>query len=71
MNDHYGDLTLTTEQIQARLNLVPEHSQSIAVLQQAITAFVTSEQVQTLLYLGGGESQISILIIHDFLFFSY
>ena len=49
MNDHYGDLTLTTEQIQARLNLVPEHSQSIAVLQQAITAFVTSEQVQTLI----------------------
>ena len=46
---NYGDLTLTTEQIQARLNLVPEHSQAIATLQQAITAFVTSEQVQTLI----------------------
>ena len=49
MNNQYGDLTLTTEQIQARLNLVPEHSQAIAALQQAITAFVTSEQVQTLI----------------------
>ena len=46
---NYGDLTLTTEQIQARLDLVPEHSQAIAALQQAITAFVTSEQVQTLI----------------------
>ena len=45
MNNQYGDLNLTTEQIQARLNLVPEHSQAIATLQQAITVFVTSEQV--------------------------
>jgi hypothetical protein len=49
MNTQYGDLTLTTAQIQERLNLVPEHSQAIAALQQAITAFVTSEQVQTLI----------------------
>ena len=49
MNNQYGDLTLTTAQIQERLNLVPEHSQALAALQQAITAFVTSEQVQTLI----------------------
>ena len=49
MNNQYGDLTLTTAQIQERLNLVPEHSQAIAALQQAITAFVNSEQVQTLI----------------------
>lgn len=49
MDTQYGDLTLTTAQIQERLNLVPEHSQSIAALQQVITAFVTSEQVQTLI----------------------
>ena len=49
MNNQYGDLTLTTAQIQERLNLVPEHSQAIAALQQAITAFVTSEQVQTII----------------------
>ena len=49
METQYGDLTLTTAQIQERLNLVPEHSQSIAALQQAILAFVTSEQVQTLI----------------------
>ncbi len=49
METQYGDLTLTTAQIQERLNLVPEHSQAIAALQQAITAFVTSEQVQTLI----------------------
>lgn len=49
METQYGDLTLTTAQIQERLNLVPEHSQAIAALQQAITAFVTSEQVQTII----------------------
>ena len=49
MNNQYGDLTLTTEQIQARLDLIPEHSQAITALQQAITAFVTSEQVQQLI----------------------
>ena len=49
MDNQYGDLTLTTAQIQERLNLVPEHSQALAVLQQAITAFVTSEQVQTII----------------------
>ena len=49
METQYGDLTLTTAQIQERLNLVPEHSQALAALQQAITAFVTSEQVQTLI----------------------
>ena len=49
MNNQYGDLTLTTAQIQERLNLIPEHSQALAALQQAITAFVTSEQVQTLI----------------------
>ena len=49
MNNQYGDLTLTTAQIQERLNLVPEHSQVLAALQQAITAFVTSEQVQALI----------------------
>ena len=49
MNNQYGDLTLTTAQIQERLNLVPEHSQAIAALQQSITAFVNSEQVQTLI----------------------
>lgn len=49
METQYGDLTLTTAQIQERLNLVPEHSQAITVLQQAITAFVTSEQVQALI----------------------
>lgn len=45
----YGDLTLTTEQIQARLNLVPEHASAIAALQQAITAFLNTEQVQNLI----------------------
>lgn len=49
METQYGDFTLTTAQIQERLNLVPEHSQAIAALQQAITAFVNSEQVQTLI----------------------
>ena len=49
METQYGDLTLTTAQIQERLNLVPEHSQAIAALQQAVLAFVTSEQVQTLI----------------------
>ncbi len=49
MDTQYGDLTLTTAQIQERLNLVPEHSQAISALQQAILAFVTSEQVQTLI----------------------
>lgn len=49
MDTQYGDLTLTTAQIQERLNLVPEHSQALVALQQAITAFVTSEQVQTLI----------------------
>lgn len=45
----FGDLTLTTPQIQERLNLVPEHSTAIADLQEAIKAFVNSEQVQTLI----------------------
>lgn len=49
MDTQYGDLTLTTAQIQERLNLIPEHSQALVALQQAITAFVTSEQVQTLI----------------------
>lgn len=49
MDNQYGDLNLTTAQIQERLNLVPEHSQALGALQQAITAFVTSEQVQTLI----------------------
>lgn len=42
----YGDLTLTTAQIQERLNQVPENKQAIADLQEAIKAFVNSEQVQ-------------------------
>jgi len=49
METQYGDFTLTTAQMQERLNLVPEHSQAIAALQQAILAFVTSEQVQMLI----------------------
>ena len=43
------DLTLTGEQVQQRLNLVPQHAEAIAALQEAIQAFVNSEQVQTLI----------------------
>ena len=43
------DLTLTGEQVQQRLNLVPQHDEAIAALQEAIQAFVNSEQVQTLI----------------------
>ena len=43
------DLTLTGEQVQQRLNLVPQHAEAIAALQEAIKAFVNSEQVQTLI----------------------
>ena len=39
--------TLTGQQIEARLQLVPDHSQDIASLQEAIKAFVNSEQMQT------------------------
>ena len=41
--------TLTGQQVQERLNLVPEHSSAIAALQQAITAFLNTEQVQSLI----------------------
>ena len=43
------DLTLTGEQVQQRLNLVPQHADAIAAIQEAIQAFVNSEQVQTLI----------------------
>lgn len=43
------DLTLTGEQVQQRLNLVPQHAEAIAALQEAIKAFVNSEQVQVLI----------------------
>ena len=43
------DLTLTGEQVQQRLNLVPQHAEAIAAIQEAIKAFVNSEQVQTLI----------------------
>ena len=43
------DLTLTGEQVQQRLNLVPQHAEAIAAIQEAIEAFVNSEQVQTLI----------------------
>ena len=43
------DLTLTGEQVQQRLNLVPQHAEAIAAIQEAIQAFVNSEQVQTLI----------------------
>ena len=43
------DLTLTGEQVQQRLNLVPQHDEAIAAIQEAIKAFVNSEQVQTLI----------------------
>ena len=43
------DLTLTGEQVQQRLNLVPQHAEAIAALQEAIQAFVNSEQVQALI----------------------
>ena len=45
----YGDLTLTTQQIQTRLNQVPTNTEAIAALQQAITAFLNTEQVQALI----------------------
>ena len=45
----YGDLTLTTEQIQARLNQVPNNTDAISALQQAITAFLNQSQVQQLI----------------------
>ena len=40
------DLTLTGEQVQQRLNLVPQHAEAIAAIQEAIKAFVNLEQVQ-------------------------
>ena len=43
------DLNLTGEQVQQRLNLVPQHAEAIAAIQEAIKAFVNSEQVQTLI----------------------
>lgn len=43
------DLTLTGEQVQQRLNLVPQHAEAIAAIQEAIKAFVNSEQVQALI----------------------
>ena len=43
------DLTLTGEQVQQRLNLVPQHADAIAAIQEAIKAFVNSEQVQTII----------------------
>ena len=39
--------TLTGSQIEERLQLVPKNSQNIALLQEAIKAFVSSEQMQT------------------------
>ena len=38
--------TLTGSQIEERLQLVPKNSQNIALLQEAIKAFVSSEQMQ-------------------------
>lgn len=43
------DLTLTGEQVQQRLNLVPQHAEAITAIQEAIKAFVNSEQVQALI----------------------
>ena len=39
--------TLTGSQIEERLQLVPKHSQDIELMQEAIKAFVSSEQMQT------------------------
>lgn len=41
--------TLTGQQVQERLDLVPAHATAIAALQEAIKAFVSSEQVQQLI----------------------
>lgn len=49
MNEQGYQSTLTGAQIQERLNLVPEHSNAIAAIQEAIKAFVNSEQVQTII----------------------
>ena len=49
MNEQGYQSTLTGAQIQERLNLVPEHTAAIAAIQEAIKAFVNSEQVQTLI----------------------
>lgn len=45
----FGDFTLTTEQIQARLDLVPQHATAISGLQTAIQAFLNTSQVQALI----------------------
>ena len=39
--------TLTGSQIEERLQLVPKNSQDIELLNEAIKAFVSSEQMQT------------------------
>ncbi len=47
--DQTFDFQQTGQTLQERLNQVPINTQAIAELQQAITAFVNSEQVQTLI----------------------
>ena len=45
----YGDLSLTTNEIQLRLNAVPGLADAVNILQSAILNFVTSSEVNTLI----------------------
>ena len=49
MADQYYDLPLTGQEVQNRLNNEPTQNEKIAALEEAIKAFVNSEQVQTLI----------------------
>ena len=49
MADQTFDFQQTGQTLQERLNQVPINAQTIAALQEAITAFVNTEQVQTLI----------------------
>lgn len=49
MADQTFDFQQTGQTLQERLNQVPINAQAIAALQEAITAFVNTEQVQTLI----------------------
>jgi hypothetical protein len=49
MADKYFDLPLTGQEVQNRLNNEPTQNEKIAALEEAIKAFVNSEQVQTLI----------------------
>jgi hypothetical protein len=49
MADKYFDLPLTGQEVQNRLNNEPTQNEKIAALEEAIKAFVNSEQVQILI----------------------